>query len=174
MFTKKCLSISTLILLFAGITSLYSCGTSTAHPSGGESSDPNPVSDPDFIRVDTANKMIASYLNSINYTQNDTDLRSLIIDADTLRTYLANSSIKKVKIMFAHTLAYINSGHGNQPAGYKNTALTTVIAGYDASGNYVFYRYPESSVDMVLDHSMPCPTNCPTSGTAASDLLPTR
>jgi hypothetical protein len=121
------------------------------------------------IVADSANKMIKSYLTSINYTTNDTNLRSLIFDAAQLRDYLNSTSageIARVKIMFAHTLAYINSGHKNQPAGYKPGALTLVIAGIDESGNYVYIDENE-----VLDFSMPCPTSCPTAGNAARDTL---
>ncbi len=124
-----------------------------------------------FISQDSANKMLLSYLNSISYQQNDTDLRSIIFDADSLRAYLANTSISKVKIMFAHTLNYINNGGQNQNAGYQSGALTLIIAGYDTSGNYVYYNYGDSSVKMVLDYGRPCPTSCSTQGTSANDIL---
>ena len=124
-----------------------------------------------YIPVDSANKMISSYLNSINYQQNDTDLRSLIFNADSLVAYLTTAKLANVKLMFAHTLDYINNGGQDQYAGYQSGALTLVVAGYDTSGNYVYYSYPGTNTKMVLENSMPCPINCPTSGTAANDLL---
>lgn len=126
-----------------------------------------------FIPADTANVMISSYLRSINYQLNDTDLRSVIIDADSLRAYLSDAGVTKIKIMFAHTLDYINNGGRDQPAGYKSTALTFVIAGYDKDDNYLFYL-PTGGSGLVLNHAMPCPMNCPTTGTASQDLLPTQ
>ncbi len=123
-----------------------------------------------FIKIDSANKMLNSYLNSINYESNDTDLRSLSVDADQLRTYLANTSITSVKLMLGHTLQYINHGGQNTPCGYKSNALTIIIACYDVDGNYI-YNTPVQNPS-VLDYCAPCPTNCPTSGSAASDTLP--
>lgn len=123
-----------------------------------------------FIAKDSANKMISSYLGSINATANDTDLHALIIDADQLRLYLASDTgtgrITHLKLSFAHTLSYINSGHNNQKAGYGSGALTLIISGYKANGDYVFFNGTQ-----VEDHSTPCPTNCPP-GQAASDLFP--
>lgn len=122
-----------------------------------------------YIGKDTANKMIQSYLTSI---EGDTtqlqapNLHSLIVDADLMRHYLSNPEIKNVKVMLAHTLGYINSGHGGQNAGYKSDALTIVMAGYDKAGNYVFH-----AIDRVPNHATPCPRNCPDAGTASQSLL---
>ena len=124
-----------------------------------------------FIPVDSANKMISSYLNSIDYQHNDTDLRSLIFNADSLVTYLTTTGLTNVKLMFAHSLEYINNGGQDKYAGYQSGALTLIVAGYDTSGNYVYYSYSSTSPGMVLDQSMPCPTSCPVTGTASSDLL---
>ncbi|MBS1525320.1 MAG: hypothetical protein JST19_06715 [Bacteroidetes bacterium] len=122
-----------------------------------------------FIPVDSANKMIGSYLNSINYTSNDTDLHALTLDAAQLRRYLdsgANSSqITGVKIVFAHTLEYINAGHANQYAGYGSGDLTLVIVGYDATGNYEKYNN-----NTVLEYAAPCPNTCPI-GQAANNFI---
>ena len=121
---------------------------------------------PVSIPVDSANKMIQSYLGSIN---NDaSDLKSLIFDADSLRALLNNQpQIKKVRLFFAHTLSYINSGGQDQPCGYQSGALTVVMGGYDVNGNYLYYP-----AGRVPDTGIPCPTSCPTTGEAASDLLP--
>jgi hypothetical protein len=120
-----------------------------------------------FISTDSANKMISSYLNSIDYQHNDSSLRSLIFDADSLRAYLSNVNIKHVKVMFAHTLDYINTnGQGNN-AGYRSGALTVVFGGFDDQDNYVFWQ-----TNRILDHGQPCPMDCVNDGTAASDLFP--
>lgn len=120
------------------------------------------------VPVDTANKMITSYINSLNGNSGNEYLYSLIVDADEMRDYLnANPSVKNVKLMFAHTLEYINSGHGGQNCGTKAGKLTVILAGYDATGNYVI------GPNGVMDHAMPCPTSCPSVGTASSNTLPT-
>lgn len=120
--------------------------------------------DPNLIPIDTANKMINSYLKSLD--GDDANLRSLILNAETLREYLKDSSIKDVKIMFAHTQDYINSGHEGQPSGLKNNALTIVVAGYRSDGTYVL-----SSGAKVPDRARPCPTSCPLLGSASKDII---
>lgn len=122
-----------------------------------------------FIPKDSANKMITSYLTSISYQNNDTDLRSFIIDADSLRKYLNDTSkgkITNVKLIFAHTLAYINAGGYGVNAGMQTGAITIIVAGYDANNNYIY-----ANTNMVLDHMKPCPYSCP-SGNAANNTLP--
>lgn len=120
------------------------------------------------VPVDTANKMINSYIGSLNGNPNNQYLYSLIVDANDLRDYLdANPSVTNVKLMFAHTLSYINSGGGNQNCGTKAGQLTIIMAGYNASGNYVITN------NQVMNHAMPCPTSCPSVGTATSNVLPT-
>jgi len=120
----------------------------------------------EYISIDSANKMLTSYLNSINANNNDTDLRSITIDADQLRIYLKDENVAKVKIMLAHRLDYINAGNKDVNCGYNYQGLTVILAGYDTSFNYVY------SNKMVLDLGTPCPTSCPTLGTAASNILP--
>jgi hypothetical protein len=118
-----------------------------------------------FIPLDSGNKMLDSYLSSIDAAENDTDLFAMILVADSLRAYLQNPDVTHVKIMLAHSLEYINDGHQGQRAGYRNDALSLVIAGYNQWGDYVYHN------GMVLERSMPCPTNCVTSGTASNNLL---
>lgn len=121
-----------------------------------------------FIPMDSANKMIGSYLNSIHYNDNDTDLRALIVSADQLRQYMddtAGGKVKYLKLFFAHTLDYIAAGHGNQPAGYKSGALTLVVAAYDSSGSYIYH-----DENKVLEYCMPCPNSCPL-GAAGNSFL---
>ena len=120
-----------------------------------------------FIPVDSANKMLESYLSSIN-ADSDTsgNVQSFIMDADAIREYLSDNSIKKVKIMFAHTLSYINSGHAGVNCGYRAGKLTIIMAGYDSDGNYIF-----TPDDKVPDRAEPCPTHCPVIGTASDMTL---
>ncbi|RQO29649.1 hypothetical protein DBR32_15435 [Taibaiella sp. KBW10] len=130
-----------------------------------------PVADDGLISKETANRMIQSYLVSVganNTTTADTpNLYSLIMDAEKLRTYLNNPDIKGVKIMFAHTMDYINSGKEGLPCGLKSGALTVVIAGFDKDGNYIY-----APGDRVPDRAKPCPVSCPTEGSAKDNLLP--
>lgn len=119
-----------------------------------------------FIPIDTANKMLLSYLNSINYTQNDSDLHSIIFDADMVRRLALDSRVKNIKIMFAHSLEYINAGGKDINCGYQSKELTLILSGYDSDGNYIT---PDNT---VLEMGSPCPPSCPTEGTAANDLFP--
>ncbi len=124
-----------------------------------------------FIPVDSANKMINSYLMSINGYASDTALDCIIVDADMLRAYLddsCNGKIAKVKLMLAHTLDYINNGNAGVYCGYQPGALTLLIAGYDAQGNYIV-----ASGNTLLDHGMPCPAYCPRSGNASNNMIVT-
>lgn len=121
------------------------------------------------IPVDTANRMIMSYLNSINYGVNTAAPRSLIYDADSLRAYLNDTSkgkISYIKFMFAHQLDYINSGHEGQRPDSNTNAITMIIVGFDANNNYVLNRN-----NMVLDNCTPCPKHCPSFGSAAYNII---
>lgn len=111
------------------------------------------------ISIDSANRMLNSYLASTS--GNDSDLHSLIFDADTLVKYLTDTTrgrIRKVKLMLAHRLDFINNGNYGRNAGYDLNALTLVIAGCDSNGNYVY-----NARNMVYDYCQPCPYNCPSS-----------
>lgn len=155
------------MILTAGIMLLLGACSNNGNSKGTNqlANAPTPL-DTNFITLDTGNKMINSYLNSINYTVNDTDVRSFIVDAGALKKYLDSAqNITQIKIFFAHTLSYINSGHENQFAGYQSGALTLILAGVNDSGNYVYYPG-----DMVIDHSAHCPSNCPP-GSAGNNTL---
>lgn len=126
---------------------------------------PSPTGSSTFLSKDTANVMIESYLNS--NLGDSTALASLIIDADSLRAYLSDTSIKNVKLMFAHTMNYIKTGGMNKKCGYRSGALTIVLSGYDAQGNYKYYNG-----NQVMDNANPCPSLCPVSGTAQYNYFP--
>lgn len=172
------------LLILAGITLAIACSKKTSQPDKNV----KPIKDLDFseyaamgldspfITLDTANIMIGSYLNSINGNANGNNgngqtplIKSFIVDANALRYYLQNTNIKYIKLFMAHKLNYINKGNKNKDAGYRGDALTIVISGFDSSNNYIY-----SPQGAVLDFSAPCPNNCPGSGTAAYDLLPTQ
>lgn len=154
-------------LLFIAFILLAAFGCSNKHQDSTAAM--STTSGLSYIVKDSANKMIQSYLTSIDSAAPaDTPaIKSLILDAATLRDYLDDTAITNVKIMFAHTLDYINAGNAGKPAAYKSGALTIIVAGYDASGNYVL-----KGGDLSINHAMPCPRNCPVSGNAANDLLP--
>lgn len=107
--------------------------------------------------------MIQSYLNSTN---SDKQLYSLILDADDIRTYLSDTAIRGVKVMFAHTMEYINAGNEGLPADLESGALTVILAGYNSRGNYVF-----APGMRVLNKARPCPTKCLTTGSASNHIL---
>ncbi|OSZ79064.1 hypothetical protein CAP35_12680 [Chitinophagaceae bacterium IBVUCB1] len=166
-------------IVFASAAILSACGTgasdnkqttdtATAAPANlMAAADSNDTCASD-IPVDSANKMIGSYIQSLGGNPSNENLYSLIADANCLRNYLnAHPEVTNVKLMFAHTLDYINTGHQGQNAGYKSGALTLVIAGYDAAGNYVLING-----NRVMDRVAPCPIDCPQTGTAASNTLP--
>ena len=126
------------------------------------------TSTPDgYIVKDTANMMIGSYLESVAGDSGASvpNVRSFILDAALLRHYLENEEIAQVKVMLAHTPESIHSG-GNTDAGFRSDALTIVVAGFDLTGDYVYWGN-----DMVPNHATPCPRNCPESGSAANYLL---
>lgn len=143
----------------------------TASASRANMHVPEPAPDSTYssrISVDSANRMLSSYIRS---RQSDADLYSLIINADTLRSYLNDTTagvIKEVKLMFAHRMDYINKGNDGIPCGLGNYGLTLIIAGYDENGDYVLING-----NSVLDNCAPCPATCPTlSGNASENLLP--
>ena len=122
-----------------------------------------------FISKDTANKMIGSYLTSIDYKHNDTSVKSYTFNADSVRAFLSDTSIKEMKVMMAHSLAYINQNGPGRNVGYNATALTLILSGINSKGDYVFRQ-----VSKVPEHAAPCPSSCVTGGTGADDLFPTR
>lgn len=113
------------------------------------------------ISIADANSMIQSYLTSIDYPNNDSDLRSLTFDADTLRSYLNDTThgrIVTLKLMLAHTPAYMQNSYG-KPAGLKAGAITLVIVGLDENDRYIYNRD-----NKVYDHGHPCPSLCDNAG----------
>ena len=110
------------------------------------------------LPFDTASKMIQSYLTSVDYLNNITKLQSLTFDADTLRSYLANTSITTLKLFMAHKESYVYSGNYGTYGGNHIDALTLVIVGYNNNNQKVFYKS-----NKVMDHMRPCPKACESS-----------
>ncbi|RYD59169.1 MAG: hypothetical protein EOP56_02760 [Sphingobacteriales bacterium] len=160
------------VLLIA--ISITSCKDSVQHTASNPASPNNTYDLPDRpfskpILIDSANRMIQSYLTSIHPDVNNDAIKSLIFDADLLREYLNDSSqgkIRHMKFLFAHRLSYINDGHFGQRPDSNSNALTMVLIGYGANGNYIYYNN-----SYALDFCQPCPRECPDFGTASGDLL---
>jgi hypothetical protein len=125
---------------------------------------------PDVIPTDSANKMIGSYLNSIHYIGNDSEVEAFTLNASLLRMYLdslaGSSAITGLKVFLGHRLSYINNGNANKNCGYNNNGLTLILAGYTSTGDYVYMNN-----NLVIDNSMACPTFCPP-GVAGNPFLP--
>ena len=109
------------------------------------------------IKIDTANRMIASYLESVGYPQVDTAVRSLSFDADTLRSYLLNPSITTMRFYLGHQLSYLNGGNERfgKDIGMRPGALTIIAVGINDNGQVV-----RNSTNGVYEHAMPCPYSC--------------
>jgi hypothetical protein len=109
------------------------------------------------ISLDTANRMIGSYLASVGYPYRDTAVRSLSFDADTLRSYLADSRITTLEFVLAHQLSYINGGSNRwgKNIGMKPGALTIIAVGLDDAGMVI-----KNSSNGVYEHAAPCPNIC--------------
>ncbi|MCB0696584.1 MAG: hypothetical protein KDC07_04425 [Chitinophagaceae bacterium] len=109
------------------------------------------------VSVATANGYITDFITDY-YDTGKVPVKSMIMSASLLRTYLANAAIENVKFMLGSRKVDIN--------GTETEVLTLVVGGYDANGNYVLTTNGE-----VLDHMAPCPNSCPTVGDAASDTI---
>jgi hypothetical protein len=146
-------------------TSTGKPGTSPKNTGSPQSLSSSAYSQP--ISITLANQMISSYLASLS-TQNYTSgLRSLSFNADTLRSYLndtTNGRITTLKLMLAHREDYIVDNYGVD-AGLDATALTLVIVGLDENEEYIYNKN-----NMVYDHARPCPANCGNSGNLLSIL----
>jgi len=110
------------------------------------------------VAIPTANRMIKSYLHSIDYQTNVSAIRSWMISADTLRNYLDGKDGKKIvrlKLMLAHTMAYIHAGGEGRQAPVNSHAITIVMVGVDAQNNLMY-----NAQNMPYDYAMPCPPDC--------------
>lgn len=114
-------------------------------------------SGPDYsqpISIALANEMIGSYLQSVNYPAQDTAIRSFAFDADSMRAYLADTSIKTIRFYMAHTPEYA-AQHTGVYAGVKPNALTLIVAGFTAGD-----LLRKNTSNGVYEHMFPCPERC--------------
>jgi len=109
------------------------------------------------VTLDEANKMISSYLTSVNYPYQDSAIRSLSFDADSLRAYLKDSRITTMKFVFGHQLSYVASGSDvfGKYVGMKPNALTIIAVGVDENNSVI-----RNSTGGVYEHALPCPNMC--------------
>lgn len=161
---KKQLSILSLVFLAA----CQNAQTSETNPSGTAKMQQLVSNGPSsFIPKDSANKMVSSYLSSINHPQNDSAVLSFTFSASELRKLLDSvahpDSLKDIQIRLAHSLDYINNGPHTTPPGFNKNALRLLISGVDYNGNTILLN------NEVLNYSRPCPNNCPP-GNAGSAL----
>jgi hypothetical protein len=119
---------------------------------------------PVFVSQEEANDMIQGYLSGIDYPANDTSLRSLLYNADSLRSYLSDTSIHQLKLMFAQDVS--SDSHAAVSPACFGPGLTIVMVGVDANGDYRLYRGTQA-----LNHGVPCPKNCMVSGSAAANTI---
>jgi hypothetical protein len=146
----------------ASLSDLITHTKAAAAGAGGggvpPTSDPTVPDNSQPIPIDTANRMIGSYLESIDYTINTEAIRSWAFNADTLRSYLSKGngkSIVMLKFMLAHTLDYINAGNYGVKLPANSHALTIIIVGIDSTGNEVY-----NTQMMAYDQCQPCPDDC--------------
>lgn len=167
---KNCTFILSALLLFLGACSkennapapAQSTNTYTS-PGGGRAPQMRFSGDnySQAISIEQANQMIQSYLTSINYPNQDEDIRSFVFDADTLRSYLNDTSkgrIVTLKFMLAHQPSYSQKYFG-VPSGMKPDAMTLIVVGMDEDDKYIYNR-----ANQVYDHFRPCPNTCDNAG----------
>ena len=106
------------------------------------------------ISIGVANTMISSYLSSIHFPAVDTAIRSLAFDADTLRSYLADTSIKTIRLYMAHTPAQVQLNPGGY-VGYNPQGLTMIIVGYSQNDSLIKNKH-----NGVYEHFYCCPAYC--------------
>lgn len=110
------------------------------------------------VSIPVANRMIHSYLSGIQADLNTNAVRSWEVSADTLRRYLSGENGKKIvrlKLMLAHTMAYIHSGNEGRREPLNSHDVTIVMVGVDAGNNLVY-----NTENMPYDYAMPCPPEC--------------
>ena len=103
-----------------------------------------------YIPIATANEYIENFITNY-FDTNKFPAKSFTFDAKTLCAFIQeHSSVVNLKFMLAQNTS--------------TSALTLVIVGVDANGDYV------TNGTTVMDNCNMCPTNCP-SGTAGNDTI---
>lgn len=133
-------------LLFGMLVSLSFSG---CKKSSGATVEPKVEQARTFIPARQANQMIKSYLASIGYPEKDNQIRYWVLNADSLRVYLQDPTIKNIKVSLAHRMDYVSDGSTDiiMPE-------TIILTGVDRENNYVTF-----SGD-VMDNAVPCPRSC--------------
>ena len=85
-----------------------------------------------------AKRMIQSYLDGINYKVNASAIRAWTVNADSLRSFAVDGSIKYFTFTLAHTLDYIMTGHEGERPDSNSHPYTLVVSGLDS-------MYPDSN-----------------------------
>ena len=140
----------------------------SAQGGGGSLASAKPTGDnySRTIKIDTANRMIGSYLASVGYPEQDSALRGLYFDADSLRSYLSDPKVVTIKLVFAHQQSHITASTYGKYVGLKPGSATIIIAGLDDNNNLV-----PNNKGGVYEHALPCPTSCSDALSAADGLL---
>lgn len=145
------------IYLIVNITFLFACNPNSEpnHTIKTHSDLPSTdLVDTAFVVVDTSSLMVASFIASLG-PDAATKLHSWTINADALRKYLDDTSIKEMNISLAHTMRYINQGNYGVPAGFTPGALSIILTGIDHSRHVVYYQNT-----YALNRAKPCPPTC--------------
>ena len=106
------------------------------------------------VSPDQAKTMVESY--QATFPQQDTtSIKVLTFDADEVRDYLSDTSIKSFAVFLAHTADWANNHYGVA----NSAAVTVVLVGTDVSGNAV-----KNSANSFMDYADLCPSHCSGSG----------
>lgn len=109
------------------------------------------------ITVTTANEYIENFISDY-YDTGKAPVKSMILDANILRTYLLNPDIEDIKFMLG-ARDIVHQGNTIQ-------VFTLIVAGYNANGDYIL-----TNNGLIIDQSRPCPPECPPVGKAANDFI---
>lgn len=141
--------ITSLLLGMLAILSFTGC-----KKSSGATTQPRAEQARTFIPAAQANQMIKSYLASIGYPEKDDQIRFWLLNADSLRLYLQDPSIKNIKVSIAHQMDYINGGSAGMKPVRGIIPETIILTGVDNDNNYV------TILGDVMDNAVPCPRAC--------------
>lgn len=129
-------------------------GVAGCKKSSGANVEPRPELGRTFIPIAQANQMIESYQSSIGYPEKDDQIRSWVLNADSLRLYLQDPSIKFIKVSLAHQIDYLNRGFKGKKPADGEIPETIILLGVDKDSNYVTIG------GRAMDNAVPCPRAC--------------
>ena len=105
-----------------------------------------------MISSSQANEEIGSYLESINYPDNDSTIRGFLMNADTLRLLLSNPEVKGVMTILCHDKSYAEDSYGIP----TQTHLSMVVVGLNSDKEIITTH--------VMNFLQPCPPYCTLDG----------